>query len=73
MYSAIARTKRNTWFILIFFVLFIGGLGLLAGWLMGNNWFVTAFVLLFAGGYATFQYFLADKEALALAGAGCGR
>ncbi|GAA1470610.1 M48 family metalloprotease [Microbacterium thalassium] len=69
MYSAIARNKRNTWFILIAFVLFIGAIGLLAGWLMSENWFVTAFVLLFAGGYATFQYFLADKEALALAGA----
>jgi heat shock protein HtpX len=69
LYTAIARNKRNTWFILVAFVLFIGALGLLAGWLMGNNWFVTAFVVLFAGGYAAFQYFLADKEALALAGA----
>ncbi|WES64952.1 M48 family metalloprotease [Microbacter sp. GSS18] len=69
MYSAIARNKRNTWFILIGFVLFIGAVGLLAGWLMSGNWWVTAFVVIFAGGYATFQYFLADKEALALAGA----
>ncbi len=69
MYSAIARNKRNTWLILIGFVLFIGAVGLLAGWLMGQNWWVTAFVLLFAAGYATFQYFFADREALALSGA----
>lgn len=69
MYRAIARNKRNTWFILIGFVLILAGIGLLAGWLMGNNWWVTAFVLLFAVGYATFQYFLADRQALAITGA----
>ena len=69
MYSAIARNKRNTWFILTGFVLVLGALGLLAGWLAGNNWWITAFILVFAGGYATVQYFVADKEALAMAGA----
>lgn len=69
MYSAIARNKRNTWFILGAFILLLGGIGLLAGWLMGNNWWVTAFVVLFAAGYAVFQYFFADREAIALAGA----
>jgi heat shock protein HtpX len=69
MYSAIARNKRNTWFILTGFVLVLGALGALAGWLAGNNWWITAFILVFAGGYATVQYFVADKEALAMAGA----
>lgn len=69
MYSAIARNKRNTWFILIGFVVVLGGIGLLAGWLAGNNWWITAFVLIFAAGYATVQYFAADKEALAMSGA----
>lgn len=69
MYSAIARNKRNTWLILISFVLVLGLLGALAGWLAGNNWWITAFILVFAGGYATVQYFVADKEALAMAGA----
>ena len=36
---------------------------------MGNNWWVTAFILIFAAGYAAFQYFFADKEALAMSGA----
>lgn len=69
MYSAIARNKRNTWFILGGFVLLLGGVGLLAGWLAGNNWWITAAILVFAAGYATVQYFFADREALAMAGA----
>jgi heat shock protein HtpX len=69
VYSAIARNKRNTWFILIAFVLLLGALGALAGWLAGHNWWITAFILVFAGGYATVQYFCADREALALSGA----
>lgn len=69
MYSAIARNKRNTWLILVGFVLLLGAVGLLVGWLAGNNWWITAFVLLFAAGYAVIQYFVADREALALSGA----
>lgn len=69
MYTAIARNKRNTWLILGAFILILAGIGLLAGWLMNNNWWVTAFILLFAAGYATFQYFFADREAIAMSGA----
>ncbi|TDN92401.1 M48 family metalloprotease [Microbacterium sp. BK668] len=69
MYSAIARNKRNTWVILVAFLALLAGIGVLAGWLMGNNWWVTAFILLFATGYAIFQYFFADREAIAMAGA----
>jgi heat shock protein HtpX len=69
VYSAIARNKRNTWFILGAFVLLLGAIGLLAGWLAGNNWWITAFILVFAAGYATFQYFFADREAIAMSGA----
>jgi heat shock protein HtpX len=69
VYSAIARNKRNTWFILGAFILLLGTIGLLAGWLAGNNWWITAFILVFAAGYATFQYFFADREAIAMSGA----
>jgi len=69
MYSAIARNKRNTWFILGGFILLLGAIGWVAGWLAGNNWFLTALILIFAAGYATVQYFFADREALALSGA----
>jgi len=69
VYSAIARNKRNTWFILTAFILLLAAVGLLAGWLAGNNWWITAFILIFASGYATFQYFFADREAIAMSGA----
>ncbi len=69
MYSAIARNKRNTWLILVGFVIVLGLIGLAAGWLAGDNWWITAFVLVGSAGYATVQYFVADREALALAGA----
>ncbi|MDO9063266.1 MAG: M48 family metalloprotease [Microbacterium sp.] len=69
MYSAIARNKRNTWVILGAFILLLTAIGLLAGWLAGNNWWITAFIIVFAAGYATFQYFFADREALAMSGA----
>ncbi|SDH03845.1 M48 family metallopeptidase [Microbacterium pygmaeum] len=69
MYSAIARNKRNTWFILTAFLALLAAIGLLAGWLAGNNWWITAFILVFAAGYATFQYFFADREAIAMSGA----
>ncbi len=69
MYSAIARNKRNTWFILGAFLVLLAAIGLLAGWLAGNNWWITAFILVFAAGYATFQYFFADREAIAMSGA----
>ncbi|MEV8370869.1 M48 family metallopeptidase [Microbacterium sp. NPDC064584] len=51
------------------FILLLGAVGVLAGWLAGNNWWITAFILVFAAGYATFQYFFADREAIAMAGA----
>jgi heat shock protein HtpX len=65
MYSAIARNKRNTWLILAGFIVVLGLIGLAAGWLAGNNWWISAFVLVGAAGYATVQYFVADREALA--------
>jgi heat shock protein HtpX len=43
----------------------LGLIGLAAGWLAGNNWWISAFVLVGAAGYATVQYFVADREALA--------
>ena len=69
MYSAIARNKRNTWFILFAFLVLLGAIGALAGWLAGNNWWITAIILVFAAGYAAVQYFTADRQALSLSGA----
>jgi heat shock protein HtpX len=71
MYSAIAKNKRNTVFILLFFVALIGGLGLLAQFAYGRRGDYTIAVLVVVGAlvFAAFQYFLASSEALSMAGA----
>ncbi|BDI23582.1 M48 family metalloprotease [Herbiconiux sp. L3-i23] len=71
MYSAIAKNKRNTVFILLFFIVLIGGLGLLAQYIYGRpgDYSIAILVVLGAIGFAAFQYFLASSEALSMAGA----
>ncbi|MBT1546140.1 M48 family metallopeptidase [Curtobacterium aurantiacum] len=67
MYSAIARNKRNTVVIVLVFLLIIGGLGFLGGYLAGNV-SIGFIVLVVALGYAVLQYFLAARQATAIAG-----
>ncbi|PPL14651.1 M48 family metalloprotease [Microterricola pindariensis] len=67
MYSAIARNKRNTVFIIIFFLLIIGGLGWLAGTIYQSPSIVVT-TLVVATLYAVFQYFLASRQAVAMSG-----
>ncbi|MCU1437909.1 MAG: protease [Naasia sp.] len=71
MYSAIARNKRNTVLILVLFVAIIGGLGFLANYAYGRpgDYSIVALVVGGALAYATFQYFLADRQAVAMSGA----
>jgi heat shock protein HtpX len=68
MYSAIAKNKRNTVFILALFLLIIGALGLLAAYLFGD-WTIAIFTITIAIAYAVFQYFMAASETVALSGA----
>lgn len=68
MYRAIAKNKRNTVFIILFFLAIIGGLGWLAAWVYGDLTIVIV-TLVIATAYALFQYFTADRQALALSGA----
>lgn len=68
MYSAIAKNKRNTVFIMAFFLLIIGGLGWLAGYIY-NDITITVMTIVIAAGYALFQYYLAGSQALSMAGA----
>ncbi len=68
MYSAIAKNKRNTVFIILLFLLIIGGLGALVAWYF-NDWSIAIIVIVIAGLYAVFQYFVATRETLALSGA----
>ncbi|MBT1678647.1 M48 family metallopeptidase [Curtobacterium aurantiacum] len=67
MYSAIARNKRNTVVIVLVFLLIIGGLGFLGGYLAGNV-SIGFIVLVVALGYAVLQYFLAARQTTAIAG-----
>ena len=68
MYRAIARNKRNTVFIILFFLAIIGGLGWLAAAIYGNITIVIVTVVI-AAAYALFQYFTADRQALSMSGA----
>lgn len=67
MYRAIRKNKINTVLIIIVFLLIIGGLGVLAGYIY-NSWTISITVLVIATLYALFQYFLASRQALALSG-----
>ncbi|PPF82897.1 protease, partial [Subtercola sp. Z020] len=68
MYRAIAQNKRNTVIILVLFVLIIGGLGYLAGFLY-NSLSLTVVILVFAIGFAVVQYFFAASQAVISSGA----
>jgi heat shock protein HtpX len=69
MYSAIARNKRNTVFIVIFFLVFIGALGWLAQFVYGPGGYgIFATTLVVAILYALFQYFMAGRQAVAMSG-----
>ncbi|MFC0682326.1 M48 family metallopeptidase [Lysobacter korlensis] len=70
MYSAIAKNKRNTVFIILLFILIIGALGLVANWYYGDgSWTIFIGTLIGATAYAVFQYFAAGRQAVAMSGA----
>jgi len=68
LYRAIAKNKRNTVFIILFFLAIIGGLGWLAAYIY-NDLTIVIVTLAIATAYALFQYFTADKQALSMSGA----
>jgi len=71
MYRAIAANKRNTWFIMVFFLVLVGALGYVADlFVAGDGTGVVFFgVLIGAIIYVVIQYFSAGSQALAMAGA----
>ncbi len=71
MYRAIAANKRNTWFIMVFFLILVGALGYVADiFLSGTGTGVVFFgVLIGALVYVGIQYYSAGSQALAMAGA----
>jgi heat shock protein HtpX len=69
MYSAIARNKRNTVFIIVLFLAVISGLGWLAGLAYGvQGPGVLILTLVIAAGYALIQYFAAGRQSIAMSG-----
>ena len=68
MYRAIAKNKRNTVFIIILFILIIGGLGALAAYIYDDT-SIVIITLVISTGYALFQYFAASSLAISMSGA----
>jgi len=68
MYSAIAANKRNTIFIILFFVLLIGGLATFAGYATGYGSSAIG-IISFVALYALLQYFFAGAFSVAASGA----
>jgi heat shock protein HtpX len=68
MYRAIAKNKRNTFFIILLFLVIIGGLGWLAGYVYDHNWAISVTVIVVAALYALIQYFAASRLAISIAG-----
>ena len=72
MYRAIAKNKRNTVFIVIIFLVILGGLGVIAAFYLdyrNPDWSIPIITLIIAGAYAAFQYYLGTRQTLALSGA----
>lgn len=68
MYSAIAANKRNTVFIILFFVLLVGGLATWGGYVTGygsSAFFIIGFVAI----YALIQYYFAGAFSVSASGA----
>ncbi len=70
MYRAIGANKRNTWIIMVFFIILIGALGYAADlYLSGGTGFVFFAVLIGATIYVAIQYYASGSQALSMAGA----
>lgn len=67
MYSAVEANKRNTVIIMMVFLLIIGGLGALLGYLYGS-YSITVVVVIIAACYTLFEYFAASQIAITMSG-----
>ena len=68
MQKQLATNKRNTIFVMIFFIILIGLIGGVFAY-MFQNWWVVIYVITFATIYAVIQYFAAGNIAMAMTGA----
>ena len=68
MYKQIAANKRNTIFIMVFFIILISAIGGIFAFL-AKNWVVELWIVIIAIFYAVLQYFLSSSIAVAMTGA----
>ena len=68
MYKQIAANKRNTIFIMVFFIVLISAIGGIFAFL-AKNWVVELWIVIIAILYAVLQYFLSSSIAVAMTGA----
>lgn len=74
MYSAIARNKRNTVFIMVLFFVLVAAIGFAVNLIWGDplgtgDWTVTIATVIGVGIYVIIQYFAGSRQALAMSGA----
>jgi len=70
MYEEIEANKRNSFLLVFFFFLFLVGFGALIAYMLGDNFWVTfIFFIVVALFITAIQYFMADKQVLAISGA----
>ena len=68
MQKQIATNKRNTIFVMIFFIILIGLIGGVFAYIF-QDWWLVIYVITFATIYAVIQYFAAGNIAMAMTGA----
>lgn len=68
MYSQIAANKRKTFFLIVFFMLFVAGFAWIFS-MFANNKSIFPYVLIGASFYVLVSYFISSKAALAMNGA----
>jgi heat shock protein HtpX len=66
MFEQIRANKRKSWLLIASFVLVVGLVGAVVGYLVGNGPAATVVALVIAGGFALMSYWNADKIALAV-------
>ena len=69
VYEAVAANKRKTWFIIVFFILFITGFAWLIGEAMGYGSGFVGFALILSGLMSFGSYWYSDKIILGISGA----
>lgn len=66
IYEEISRNKFFSWFLILFFIFFVLGLGWLFGKIAGYGWWGLAFALILAILMSFSSYFYSDKVVLAI-------